>query len=182
MTEQTMTAASSPAPASLQEALVVLLIASARADGSVSLHEANQIEHMVAGMKLFRGVNYETRQRVFTGASERVAEHGAATVTRGSGHGAEGTRRDRARRGRRPDAVRRTHQYQRAGVRQHTERASECRLRDRRTNCRCAHDQERRLNTGVRWRARGSPNEISQQQRHEAVRSRAGLRRHDRAQ
>ena len=80
MTEQTITAASSPTPASLQEALVVLLIASARADGSVSLHEANQIEHMVAGMKLFRGVNYETRQRVFTGASERMAEHGAATV------------------------------------------------------------------------------------------------------
>ena len=80
MTEQTITAASSPTPASLQEALVVLLIASARADGSVSLHEANQIEHMVAGMKSFRGVNYETRQRVFTGASERVAEHGAATV------------------------------------------------------------------------------------------------------
>ena len=80
MTEQTITAASSPTPASLQEALVVLLIAGARADGSVSLHEANQIEHMVAGMKLFRGVNYETRQRVFTGASERVAEHGAATV------------------------------------------------------------------------------------------------------
>ncbi len=80
MTEQTITAASSQTPASLQEALVVLLIASARADGSVSLHEANQIEHMVAGMKLFRGVNYETRQRVFTGASERMAEHGAATV------------------------------------------------------------------------------------------------------
>src|SRR3954447_16149541 len=38
-----------------QEALVSLLIASARADGSVSAQEANSIEHVVAGMKLFRG-------------------------------------------------------------------------------------------------------------------------------
>ena len=34
---------------------MALLIAGARADGSVSAQEANGIEHVIAGMKLFRG-------------------------------------------------------------------------------------------------------------------------------
>ena len=65
---------------SAQEAFVALLIASARADGSVSAHEANRIEHVVAGMKLFRGYSHERLQKVFTAAAERIKEHGAASV------------------------------------------------------------------------------------------------------
>ena len=37
------------------EAFVALLIAGARADGSVSVQEANGIEHVIAGMRVFRG-------------------------------------------------------------------------------------------------------------------------------
>ena len=59
-----------------QEALVSLLIASARADGSVSAHEANSIEHVVAGMKLFRGHSHEGLQKVFATAAERITEQG----------------------------------------------------------------------------------------------------------
>src|SRR5690242_623877 len=47
-----------------EEALVSLLIASARADGSVSVHEANTIEHVVGGMKLFRDYSGERLQKV----------------------------------------------------------------------------------------------------------------------
>ena len=65
---------------SLQEALVSLLIASARADGSVSAHEANSIEHVVAGMKLFRGHSQEGRQKVFATAAERITEQGISSV------------------------------------------------------------------------------------------------------
>jgi len=63
-----------------QEALVSLLIAGARADGSVSAHEANSIEHVVAGMKLFRGLSYEGRQKVFATAGEHVKEQGVSSV------------------------------------------------------------------------------------------------------
>ena len=65
---------------SAQEAFVALLIASARADGSVSAHEANRIEHVVAGMKLFRGHSHERLEKVFTTAAERIKEHGIASV------------------------------------------------------------------------------------------------------
>jgi uncharacterized tellurite resistance protein B-like protein len=63
-----------------QEALVSLLIASARADGSVSAHEANSIEHVVAGMKLFRGLRHEELQRVFATAAERIKEQGISST------------------------------------------------------------------------------------------------------
>jgi tellurite resistance protein len=63
-----------------QEAFVALLIASARADGSVSVHEANRIEHVVGGMKLFRGQSHEQLQKVFATAAERVSTHGVASV------------------------------------------------------------------------------------------------------
>ena len=56
--QSTPTEQSSAKDLSTQEAFVALLIASARADGSVSVHEANRIEHVVAGMKLFRGLSY----------------------------------------------------------------------------------------------------------------------------
>jgi tellurite resistance protein len=65
---------------STQEAFVALLIASARADGSVSAHEANRIEHVVAGMKLFRGHSNERLQKVFATAAERIKEHGVPSV------------------------------------------------------------------------------------------------------
>jgi tellurite resistance protein len=63
-----------------QEAFVALLIASARADGSVSAHEANRIEHVVGGMKLFRGQSHEQLQKVFARAAERVSTHGVPSV------------------------------------------------------------------------------------------------------
>jgi len=65
---------------SAQEAFVALLMASARADGSVSAHEANRIEHVVAGMTLFRGHSHERLQKAFTMAAERIKEHGVASV------------------------------------------------------------------------------------------------------
>lgn len=65
---------------STQEAFVALLIASARADGFVSAHEANRIEHGVAGMNLFRGHSHERLQKVFATAAERIKEHGVPTV------------------------------------------------------------------------------------------------------
>jgi uncharacterized membrane protein YebE (DUF533 family) len=63
-----------------QEALVSLLIACARADGSVSAHEANSIEHVVAGMKLFRGVSHEGLEKIFATAAERIKEQGIGNV------------------------------------------------------------------------------------------------------
>ena len=63
-----------------QEALVCLLIASARADGSVSPHEANQIEHVAAAMKLFHGSSHETRHGMFTAAAERIKNQGLEAV------------------------------------------------------------------------------------------------------
>jgi hypothetical protein len=63
-----------------EEAIVSLLIASARADGSVSIHEANSIEHMVGGMQLFRGHRGYGLQKVFAAASDRIKEHGAARM------------------------------------------------------------------------------------------------------
>ena len=63
-----------------QEALVSLLIASARADGSVSAQEANSIEHVVAGMKLFRGHSHEELQKLFATAAARITEQGISRV------------------------------------------------------------------------------------------------------
>ena len=79
MIEQTTRQASAKG-LSTQEALVSLLIASARADGSVSAHEANSIEHVVAGMKLFRGHSHEGLQKVFATAAERITEQGLSSV------------------------------------------------------------------------------------------------------
>ncbi len=78
--QSTPTEQSSAKDLSTQEAFVALLIASARADGSVSALEANSSEHVVAGMKLFRGHSPERLQKVFTTAAERINEHGAANV------------------------------------------------------------------------------------------------------
>lgn len=81
MTGQTTASDQSSVEAlSAPEAFVSLLIASARADGSVSPHEANQIEHVVAGMKLFRGTTFETRRAIFTSAAERIEKQGAPAV------------------------------------------------------------------------------------------------------
>ena len=63
-----------------QEAVVALLTASARADGLVSAHQANGIEHIVAGMQLFRGHSHEELQKVFATAAERIKEHGVPSV------------------------------------------------------------------------------------------------------
>jgi len=63
-----------------QEAFVTLLIASARADGSVSAHEANSIEHLVSGMQLFRGHRGDRLHKVFATASARIKDHGAPSV------------------------------------------------------------------------------------------------------
>ena len=50
-----------------REAFAALLIAGARSDGTVSAQEANGIEHVIAGMKLFsrcwpRGASTDDRQ------------------------------------------------------------------------------------------------------------------------
>jgi hypothetical protein len=63
MVDQTTSAGDTSTSAGLlQEAFVSQLIASARSDGSMSPHEANQIEHVVAAMPLFRDCSYEMRQ------------------------------------------------------------------------------------------------------------------------
>ncbi len=64
------------------EAFVCLLLASARSDGSVSPHEANEIEQAVAAMKLFRGSSYEARHGIFTTAAERIKQQGIEDVVR----------------------------------------------------------------------------------------------------
>jgi tellurite resistance protein len=74
--ETTPTEPASAEARSAPEAFVSLLIASARADGSVSPHEANQIEHVVSGMKLFRGSTLEARHTIFMAAAERIKEEG----------------------------------------------------------------------------------------------------------
>lgn len=72
----------SAAGLSPREAFVCILIAGARSDESVSPHEANQIEHVAAAMKLFRGSNYETRLGTFTTAAERIKQQGIEDVIR----------------------------------------------------------------------------------------------------
>jgi len=64
------------------EAFVALLIASARSDGVVSPHEANQIEHVVSGMKLFRSSTFETRYTLFTAVVDRIKAQGVDHVFR----------------------------------------------------------------------------------------------------
>ena len=82
--ETTPTEPASAEARSAPEAFVSLLIASARADGSVSPHEANQIEHVVSGMKLFRGSTLEARHTIFMAAAERIKEEGTDHVIRGA--------------------------------------------------------------------------------------------------
>jgi tellurite resistance protein len=82
--ETTPTEPPSAEARSASEAFVSLLIASARADGSVSPHEANQIEHVVSGMKLFRGSTLEARLAIFTVAAERIKAEGTDHVIRGA--------------------------------------------------------------------------------------------------
>lgn len=65
---------------STQEAIVALLIASARADGFVSAHEANTIEHIVDGMQLFREHRGEALRKVFSAAADRIKDQGVSTV------------------------------------------------------------------------------------------------------
>ena len=62
------------------EAFVALLIAGARADGSVSVQEANGIEHVIAGMRLFRGHGAETIQPMIARIVERFEDHGGDAV------------------------------------------------------------------------------------------------------
>lgn len=67
---------------SAPQAFVSLLIASARSDTLVSPHEANQIEHVVSAMKLFRGSSLEARHAMFTAAADRMKAHGTDRVVR----------------------------------------------------------------------------------------------------
>lgn len=67
---------------SAKEAFVALLIASARADGFVTAHEANTIEHIVAGMRLFRDHGHEGLHQVIVAAADRIKEHGIPGVVR----------------------------------------------------------------------------------------------------
>lgn len=63
-----------------REAFVTLLVAAARADGSVSPHEADRIEHAVASMRLFRGSSPETLQTLFGAVVKRINERGSDFV------------------------------------------------------------------------------------------------------
>lgn len=82
MTAGTTTSAEHTAALSPHEAFVCILIASARSDGSISAHEANQIEHAVDGMRLFHGSTAGTRQDIITAAAERMAHRGTDLVIR----------------------------------------------------------------------------------------------------
>jgi uncharacterized tellurite resistance protein B-like protein len=63
-------------------AFAALLIAGARADGSVSAQEANGIEHIIAGMKLFRGVGPEALQPMLAKIVKRIENQGGDVVVR----------------------------------------------------------------------------------------------------
>jgi uncharacterized tellurite resistance protein B-like protein len=63
-----------------QEAVATLLIAGARADGSVSPHEANVIEHEIEAMRLFRGCSEETLQSIYAKVMRRISRHGSETI------------------------------------------------------------------------------------------------------
>ncbi len=65
-----------------REAFAALLIAGARADGTVSAQEANGIEHVIAGMKLFRGVGPEALQPMIAKIIQRIEDHGGDAVVR----------------------------------------------------------------------------------------------------
>jgi uncharacterized membrane protein YebE (DUF533 family) len=67
---------------STREAFVCLLVASARADGTVSPHEANQIEQAIAPMRLFHEVGYQARLEIFANAAERVRNEGVTDAAR----------------------------------------------------------------------------------------------------
>ena len=70
------------APMSAREAIAALLIAGALADGSVSPHEANVIEHEVAAMRLFRGCSQETLRSIFATIMARIRDQGVDAVVR----------------------------------------------------------------------------------------------------
>lgn len=76
MNSETMPRGPATVALSPSEAFVALLIAAARADGTVSPHEANQIEHVVSAMKLFRGSTFEARRNIFMSAADRIKEQG----------------------------------------------------------------------------------------------------------
>jgi len=73
-------AAAASAAMSPREALAALLIAGARADGRVSTHEANVIDHEVAAMRLFRGCSPEMLQSMFTAIMARIRNEGGDAV------------------------------------------------------------------------------------------------------
>jgi hypothetical protein len=65
-----------------QEAVATLLIAGARADGSVSPHEANVIDHEIEGMRLFRGCTQETLQSLYARVASRLKRQGSDVAVR----------------------------------------------------------------------------------------------------
>jgi hypothetical protein len=60
-----------------QEAVATLLVAAARADGSVSPHEANVIDLEIEAMRLFRGCTEATLQSLHAKVSARLKRQGA---------------------------------------------------------------------------------------------------------
>lgn len=75
-------AAAGTAAMSTREAFAAVLIAGARADGTVSAHEANLIEQEVAAMRLFRDCSPETLQSLFTAIMARIGREGGDAVLR----------------------------------------------------------------------------------------------------
>ena len=70
----------SPECLSPREAFVTLLVAAARADGSVSPHEADRIELAVASMRLFRDSSQEALHAMFASVVKRIDERGSDLV------------------------------------------------------------------------------------------------------
>lgn len=69
-----------------QEAVVALVIAGARADGTVSPSEADRIEHSVAVMRLFRGYSHEALRSIFATAMKRIQRDGSAALLRAASY------------------------------------------------------------------------------------------------
>lgn len=72
----------SPAPRAMtpQEAVATLLIAGARADGSVSPHEANIIDLEIEGMRLFPHCSQEALQSLYGNVIARLRRHGSESA------------------------------------------------------------------------------------------------------
>lgn len=85
-----------PTGLSTREAFICLLVASARADGTISPHEANQIEQAIEPMRLFHGVGYEARQAIFMSAAERVRNEGVTHAARAAAKAIPNELRDTA--------------------------------------------------------------------------------------